>query len=286
MGKATKAPKAQKENKTVSVSPITPAAQMSVAATVAAAEAAELRIDANGMPLAVLAEIVGATRSPQGFMYMLPATAAVLVQGNLVEQAPADQLAPGPNGELGTRATDAGLTYFDAAVAAEQAAIEAAKQATQGVQPQAAPTSPWGAPPTVPQILPDLTQQPAQPVLVAGSTPSVPKTRGPSVPVDPASISGVVAVTVIPPSKRGSGLARRKAVYPFANTPIGTGFFVAATTEKPEPWRTLTASIHQETKKLTDGSKFIVRHLLDGAAFGFAGKPGAGVYHVAKDFAG
>jgi hypothetical protein len=279
MGKATKAPKAQKENKTVvTVSP-TPAAPMGVAAMAAAADAAELRIDANGMPLAVLAEIVGATRSVQGFMYMLPATAAALVQGQLVEQAPADQLAAGPNGELGTRATDAGLTYFDAAVAAE----EAAKQA---VAPP--PSSPWGAPPvaapTAPQILPDLTQT-GQPAAVAAPA-GPPKQRAASVPVDPSSVSKPVAITVIPPSKRGSGLVSRKSVYPFDSTPIGSGFFVAATAEKPEPWRTLTASVHQQSKKQTDESKFIVRHLPDGAAFGFPGKAGAGVYHVPKGFTG
>lgn len=275
MGKRT-TPKS-KDTKTVTVTTPQPTASqpMGVAAMAAAAEAADLRMDANGVSLRALAEVVGATDSDAGCMYLSNEFAPAMLQLGLIEQAPVEVVAAGPNGELATRVTDAGRAYFEAAKQAEQAAVQ---------QPAPAPT--WGAPPaSAPRVLPDLTQQPAPQPAPQGA----PKSRGFVAKTPANAVSKPVAVTNIPSIKRAFGeRGPRASVYPFAETPVNSGFFVASTPENPKPWKSLSASCLAATKRLSkDGSKFIVRHLNDGGeVFGDSakGKEGAGVFHVPASF--
>lgn len=272
MGKAT----AVKKEKTVTVTQKVqpdPAVSVPVAVAAAAAENAGLRIDGNGVSLVILAEVVGATRSDVGHGYMLTVNVQRMIDLGLVEQAPVELVPANAEGALATRATQAGFDYFEAASKAEQ---EAAKPAAPA----------WGNPaPRAPQVLPDLSK-PNTPAPAANAAPAkAAAPRRDPVKTDPASISSVVAGVPIPERKRGGeGFKPREAVYPFGATPIGASFFVAGTEAKPDPGKSIAASCKAAAKK--HGGKFIVRTIEDGTPWGFAGKKGCAVYHVAEDFDG
>lgn len=72
----------------------------------------------------------------------------------------------------------------------------------------------------------------------------------------PASAIMSMEVEGWTPPEKGRG-GRQGSVYPFDTTELGqngktNGFFVAVTTERPEPWKTLIGTVNAYNKKMKD----------------------------------
>lgn len=109
----------------------------------------------------------------------------------------------------------------------------------------------------------------------------------------PAAVSAFKVVTgvVRPTVKRGGGGGN---VYPFdtmaapvpgPNGPQEASFFVPATTDKPNPAKSLASTVSSATKRYvgqTPARKFVVRSIADGAPWGeeYKGVKGAGVFRT------
>lgn len=137
----------------------------------------------------------------------------------------------------------------------------------------------------------------------AGSAPAAAKVKR-AAPV----LSGIVTGIAIPETKKGGN--KGKSIYDFENMPVGGAFFIAATAETPEPWKSLASTATSATrrydetvtengqpvmetvkikgKEVTREKKrhtrvFTMREIKDGAPFGeqFKGVAGAGVFRTA-----
>jgi len=129
----------------------------------------------------------------------------------------------------------------------------------------------------------------------------------PATPAAPKLISPIVTGIAIPEAKKGGN--KGKSIYDFENMPVGGAFFIAATAEVKEPWKTLASTATSATrrydetvmengvpvmetvkikgKEVTREKKvhtrvFVMREIKDGAPFGqqFAGMAGAGVFRT------
>lgn len=210
---------------------------------------------AGAIDFAVLASIVAATQAGiEGFVFTSDAERAPLTAaGYIVTNA--TLVEPGTN-KLATRATAEGI---------------AALQAHQAAQGGAA--AGFGAPAAATAAAP------------AGDKPSF------------ALVSGIA----IPERKRGT-IGPRGETYPFGTMEVGQAFFIAATAEKPNPERSFASSVASATQRYAvpkvpaetrvtrsgnavpvtvPGRVFRIARVEDGAAFGQAGVPGAGVWRTA-----
>lgn len=116
-------------------------------------------------------------------------------------------------------------------------------------------------------------------------------------PAAPKQSFNVIAFE-LPPAKRVGGGGARPEVYPFSSLEVGKAFFVKATADKPEPWKTFASTVASATNryKTDDTTKpqrqnrkgrmvyeqitnrqFAIRGPMDGAPFGFPGVQGAAV---------
>lgn len=101
----------------------------------------------------------------------------------------------------------------------------------------------------------------------------------------------------LPEAKRAGGGGARPEVYPFSSLNIGEAFFVPATAEKAEPWKTFASTVASATNRYNEvvagqtrvnrkgatvpvtkqTKKFEIRGPIDGAPFGYPGVQGAAV---------
>lgn len=163
------------------------------------------------------------------------------------------------------------------------------------------------------QINPDLAfayppgnaDMPAVRVSPAG-TEMLAKAGGPAAapapaPAAPAKQTFNVIDFALPEAKRAGGGGARPEVYPFSTLEPGKAFFVPATKDKPEPWKTFASTVASATnryktddltkperknrkgrmvKEQTVTRQFAIRGPLDGTPFGFPGVQGAAVGRV------
>ena len=112
----------------------------------------------------------------------------------------------------------------------------------------------------------------------------------------------LVGAIPLPEVKRGGGnIGPRAETYPFSTMEPGQAFFIAATKEKPNPERSFASSVASATQRYevekvpaemrknrkgrdvpvtVKTREFAIRRVDDGAAFGFPGVAGAGVWRT------
>ena len=134
-----------------------------------------------------------------------------------------------------------------------------------------------------PAQAPAPAEQAAAPAEAAAPAPA----QAAATPVAAGSFAIVDAVPM--PAARRFGKA---SVYPFDALAVGQAFFVPATEDRPKPSKSMASTVNSATAryaveepagsgKFKETRKFNLRHVPDGAAFGYPGVSGAGVWRTA-----
>lgn len=243
---------------------------------------ARSKSQSQALNMALLAVIVAGTQST-GFANAVKSEAEPLAKAGLIELAP-DAGTAAADAQIACRATDAGIQAH-AAASGQAAPAPAAQPAAGGF-----PATDAGLP------TPEGTADVGTGVVAPATTPA---------PAAPAPKLQIAVVTGVPlPETTAKQRPGKQAIYPFDSLTVGAAFFVPATADRPEPWKTLNSTVSSAaaryaketgqmksvtrkgvTKQVPETVKereFTIRHVPDGAAFGqqYAGVEGAGIWRT------
>lgn len=221
----------------------------------------------------LLRDIVAATKSPQGFMFVNPKSpiARTLVSNGFVESNPAT-VDPTNADKIAFRATVAGY----AELPIEEAAPNAQPIATPPAHSPATPLS--GTPETT------TMQTQTQPAPAAASRGGP---RGPRIAPAVAPITGFRFASLPEAAKRGPGAGSGPGEsYPFSKLgePDESGvdsFFVHPTEQNPSPFKLVRQAVNSANKRHKDAGRAVSFKAVDMPADPEHQKPGVRVFRVA-----
>lgn len=238
-------------------------------------------VAAGAVNMATLAIVAAATASA-GFTYMNEADLKSMEAAGYVE-VNREAAGPDANGQPGVavRISQAGTAALEAG-AGTAAAPVAASPFTAAGGVAAAPHAPNEA------VAPLVNTDAIPP---EGTVATFAPVNSPA-PAAPGAVGGFKIVANVPiPAARRFG---KSSTYPFDGLQVGQAFFVAATTERPNPSKSMASTVNSATARYAvedgtnpDGSvkfkntrKFVLRRVTDGKDFGFPGVEGAGVWRT------